>query len=99
MALRLADNPINRALAERQAKVIEADLAADALTPGAFDQTLAKYRDTDATQSLSLVKLWDRYVEHKRKTPQGRQRLPRPRLPFLLGLHRNFLSWKDPLNQ
>ena len=73
MAVGLPDKPINRALAERQAKLIEADLEADYVTLGAFDPSLAKYRDIDAGQAISLVKLWERYTEHKRKT------LPDPR--------------------
>ena len=68
MAVGLPDNPINRSLAERQAKLIEADVEADHITPGAFDQTLAKYRDTDAEKAVSLIKLWERYTEYKRKT-------------------------------
>jgi integrase len=73
MALGLPDDPVNRALAEQKAQQIEVDLRADRLTPGAFDVTLARYRDADQGAALSVVRLFERYMEHKRKM------LPDPR--------------------
>lgn len=73
MALGLPDSPINRELAEQQAAIIQADLRADRLTPGSFDPSLAKYRDQNGDTVVSVVKLFERYTEHKRKT------LPDPR--------------------
>lgn len=67
MALGLPDDPVNRILAGQKVQQIEADLRADRLTSGAFDVTLAKYRDAD-TGAVSVVRLFERYTEHKRKT-------------------------------
>ncbi|MGB3312324.1 MAG: tyrosine-type recombinase/integrase [Nodosilinea sp.] len=73
MALGLPDDPVNRALAQKKAADIEADLRADRLTPGAFDVTLSKYREANDGANLSVVRLFERYTEYKRKT------LPDPR--------------------
>ena len=80
MAVGLPDDPVNRALAQQTAQQIESDLRADRIAPGAFDATLAKYQDTGGG-TLSVVKLWEKYTEHKRKP------LPDPRsLDKYLGL-------------
>ena len=73
LAIGLSDSVINRNLAERKAQLIQADIEADRLTPGVFDPSLAKYRDSDASQALSVVQLFEKYIEYKRRT------LPDPR--------------------
>lgn len=73
MALGLEDSPINRQLAERQAALIQADVQADRTIPGSFDQTLARYRNQSGESAISVVQLWSRYTEHKRRS------LPDPR--------------------
>lgn len=68
MAVGLPDSPINRELAQRQAMIIQSDLQADRFTPGSFDPTLTKYRDQHGESAISVVKLFERFTEHKRKT-------------------------------
>lgn len=68
MAIGLPDSPINRELAQRQAAIIQADIQADRITPGNFDPTLAKYRDQQGENVASVMKLWGRYIAHKKKT-------------------------------
>ncbi|NER83209.1 MAG: tyrosine-type recombinase/integrase [Leptolyngbya sp. SIO1D8] len=84
----LPDDPINRALAQQKAQQIETDLRAENLTPGAFDLTLAKYR-SDSTQPISVVQLWERYIEHKHKTLPDARSLEKYR-GLLEYLHRYF---------
>ena len=73
LAVGLLGTIVNRRLAELQAQVIQKDIEADRLTPGAFDPSLAKYRDSAASQTVSVVKLFEKYTEHKCRT------LPDPR--------------------
>ncbi|HEY9737517.1 MAG TPA: tyrosine-type recombinase/integrase [Trichocoleus sp.] len=71
LSLGLADNDVNRTVAQRKASEIEADIHADQISPGAgrFDRTLEKYRSGPGiAHALSVVSLFERYAEWKRKT-------------------------------
>ncbi|BAY32178.1 phage integrase family protein [Nostoc carneum NIES-2107] len=76
LTLGLDDTPGNRQIAEAKAKEIERDIQANILVPGTFDYTLNKYRpesfrlaETEQPEySVSLHDIWEKFIEHKRKT-------------------------------
>lgn len=63
LALGLQDEGVNRAIAQRKAAIIEADLRAEQ-----FDPTLEKYKLTSQTgEGLTVVELFEKFTEYKAK--------------------------------
>ncbi|MBD1856992.1 MULTISPECIES: tyrosine-type recombinase/integrase [Leptolyngbya] len=60
LPLRLPDTPVNRKVAQTKAQIIEQDLATNH-----FDPTLNKYRVQQSTTRLTVVALFERYMEAK----------------------------------
>lgn len=65
LSMGLQDDPINRSIAQRKAEIIQADIRLEQ-----FDPTLAKYRSQGTVQrdELSIVELFERFTEYKRKS-------------------------------
>ncbi|MEM9151301.1 MAG: DUF3596 domain-containing protein, partial [Cyanobacteria bacterium P01_F01_bin.3] len=64
MSLKLKDTPKNRTAAKQQAKLLENDLK-----DGTYDESLERYRPRKEgdQQVTSTVKLFERFIEHKRR--------------------------------
>lgn len=62
LALGLPDDPVNRTIAERKAKLIEADIKLEQ-----FDPTLDRYRTQIPSEGVSVVELFEQFTEFKRK--------------------------------
>ena len=62
LTMGLPDTETNRRLAEARADIIRADILASQ-----FDRTLARYRTQAQTDSLSVVELFSRYTDWKRR--------------------------------
>lgn len=62
LSLGLPDEPTNRTIAERKARLIEADIKLEQ-----FDPTLERYRVGVAIDSITVVALFEQFAEFKRK--------------------------------
>ncbi|WP_143467731.1 site-specific integrase [Leptolyngbya ohadii] len=63
LTLGLPDDNTNRAIAQRKAEIIQADIRLDQ-----FDETLAKYRSQPTqAERLTAVALFEQFIEHKRR--------------------------------
>jgi integrase len=62
LSLGLPDEPTNRTIADRKARLIETDIKLEQ-----FDPTLDRYRSQVSTEGISVVSLFDQFTEFKRK--------------------------------